>query len=675
MNWQSRSILNKAIEHLDITLATLGCILSIPLTVYLQVAIQRPIYPTVGIVTFLACLAYLIAKRKSLPSLEVRVETRPRLYLLLNILFFCLLIFSMVSLHLRADLYTRPLSYFISIALMVAVLAVELLFLPTRKSATYFALFKIILIGLSLEWSELIIFPNVVGDDPWWHQMVVSEMLGSGHMPEGYAYSKLPCFHLMIGATSLVTDLSYKMATMFSICLLQVMCDTLFIFLLGRFIHSAKAGLLAALFLIVANWHIHFGYIATPNTMAVTMIPIVIYLLFKLRREKPIASICLSAIFMAVLILTHTIGALCLAMLLFLIWLGFQIYRRLRYQAMATARIFLVAFILFTGATLSYWTFVSGHIHTLTSLAQTGFSGEYFGTLPPEEVTLPPEEVTLPPEEVTPPPEEVTPPPEAVTPPPGELPPMSVAIAQYRDSIPFAEGLFNNLGFFLFFAFAFIGCFAMFSKKMRNRYGFALVVAGLVILAINFFGIITHRGFISGRWNYFSQILLAIPVGIAFFWLGSLPRRKIGNACLVGMMAFLLSFLMIMSPAANWDNRTFSPHTIIRAAFTESELEAMGTISNIYDGEIITDLYSMRPLQFLTSNGNIHSVDKEIITQDYSDCRDSLVLIREEITRYPFGCRPGIYKLPYNLTEALRKQGFSEVYNCGSVSAFVWNGD
>lgn len=34
MNWQLKSILNKATEHLDITLAVVGRSLSIPLTIY-----------------------------------------------------------------------------------------------------------------------------------------------------------------------------------------------------------------------------------------------------------------------------------------------------------------------------------------------------------------------------------------------------------------------------------------------------------------------------------------------------------------------------------------------------------------------------------------------------------------------------------------------------------------
>ena len=45
--------------------------------------------------------------------------------------------------------------------------------------------------------------------------------------------------------------------------------------------------------------------------------------------------------------------------------------------------------------------------------------------------------------------------------------------------------------------------------------------------------------------------------------------------------------------------------------------------------------------------------------------------IREEVAHHPFKCYQGIYKQPYDPNEALAKQGFSKVYDCGSVSGFV----
>jgi hypothetical protein len=565
------------------------------------------------------------------------------MYRLLNILFFCLLTYSVAAFQLRPELYTRPLGYFIAMAAMAATLAIEILFLPLRKSAAYFALFKIIIIGLSLAWSQLLLYPGIVGDDPWLHQLFTLKILDAGHIPAGYPYSKLPAMHLLVGGTSLITGLDYKMAAMLSVSLLQVVCNILFIFLLGKFIHSAKVGLLAALLLGVADWHISFAQLAVPNSMGVVFIPIIVYLLFKLRQEKPKTSICLSALLTAVLILTHTVATVMLVMLLFSIWLGFAAYKRLLHQAVPEARIFLVPAVVLTGASLVYWIFFSGRVASLINLAQQ-FRIKFL------TIFLP-----------------------GVSPPPGGLSPLQVAVAYYQGHVvPVSEYLFNNLGFFLFCAFALIGAFVIFSRSLRTRYGFVLVIAGLIILAVSFFVMYNIQGWLIGRFNCFLQVLLAIPLGVAILWLASLPGRKIASACLVGITVLVLSFLMVMSPQSNQDNLTFSPNTIVRYAFTQSELEAMNTAANIYNGTIASD----EVYKFLESlpglDDRIVNINVDLSSRNFTDCQDKLVLIRKEIVVNPFRISLLFpFRLDYDPRQALTEQGFSRVYECGSVSGFI----
>ena len=378
----------KAINELDKTLAFLGLLFSLILTIWLAITIDRPIYITVGIFSFLACAVYLLTRRNlplsAIPSID-QIRANPWLYKVLNILFFLLLSYSILSIYLIPELYTRPLGYFISIALMAAIVAVEILFLSPNKSRIYFALFKIIILGLSLRWSQQLIFPSLVGIDPWAHQWFTLKILDAGHIPEGWGYSKLPVFHLITGAAMLITDLNYKMATMLSIGLLQVVCDTLFVFLLGRFILNAKVGLLAALLLMVANLHIVYGFWTIPNTAAVTLILPIIYLLFKIRKEKPTLAVSLSLLLMAVLILTHPIVTMCLAILLFVFWAGFQIYARLYGEKSATPVTLTIA-ILFTVAMFGYWTYVSGHLSGLARYMGEVFATELWG-IPLEVVT------------------------------------------------------------------------------------------------------------------------------------------------------------------------------------------------------------------------------------------------------------------------------------------------
>jgi hypothetical protein len=641
MGLSLKSLPGKAIDNLDVTLAALGGVLAIPLTIYFRIVIGNPIYTMGGVIVFLVCLAYLLLRRRSPTFALVQAEAAPRMYLLLNILFFCLLTYSIAAFYLRPELYTRPLGYFVALAAMAAVLAIEILFLPLRKSAAYFALFKIIVIGLNLAWSQLLIYPSLVGADPWYHQMFTLKILHAGHIPSGYhQYSQLPTMHLMIGGTMLITGLDYKMATMFSVSLLQVVCNIMFIFLLGKFIHSAKAGLLAALSVGTANYFIQFSYTPVPNTMGVVFIPIIIYLLFKLRQEKPKVSICLSVLFIAAVLLTHTVATVMLVAVLFLIWLAFELYKRLRYQAAERAWVFLVVTLVLTAAGLSYWARDPFIWRNLSDLVRAFEAALLRGFAPL----------------------------------PGNLTPLQAAVVQYQTHVvPVSEQLFNQLGLFSFYGLAFVGSFAMLGRSLRNRYGFALVIASLLILAANFFVILPFQSWLVPRINHLLQILLAIPVGTAFLWLASLPGRKIASACLIGTIVFALSFLMVMSPQLNRDNRTFSANTIVRYAFTESELQAFDTASTFYDGEIGIDGYGVRPLQLtLAPSNEISSIDDQLFSRDYGDCRDMLVMIRKEVVVNPWEISDlGPFRLDYDPRQALMKQGFSEVYDNGLVSGFV----
>jgi len=667
-------IFRKALDEPDRSLAMLGVLLATGLTVWLALNMNEVTYTVAGIVSLLACLAYLgIRGRSSVtPSPISLVEAKPSTYLLLNILFCLLFSYSIISLYLRPDLYTRPVGYFVSIALMVAILGVEILFLPSRRSCTYFALFKIILIALSLEWSQVLLFSGPVGVDPWWHQWFTTSMLDEGHIPAGELYSQFPVMHLVVGATSLITDLSYKMSTMLSICLLHVVCNTMFMFLIGKLVHSARAGLMAALLLAVANFHIWLGYWTVPNTLAATLILIIIYLLFKVKGGKPVAGMALALLSMGVLMLTHTIGALSLAILLFLFWLGFAAYHRMypkrdslpqprrfprnvlpRMKANLPINLYLP--VLFAAALMGWWRH-TGHLELLQRWSRIGFGASYFSAPPPDVPVSP-----LPPDvPVTP----VTPPPEVT---PTEL------VANWTQNIPVSEQLFVVIGILLFFGVSFIGVLYLISQRHENRYSFPAVLGGFVLLAIAFFGMCTERWILADRWVFLSQILLAIPVGAALLLLCGLSKNKLTKASLVVMLLLALSFPMIVSPTANLDNHTFLPHVTVRCAVTESEAQAMDTLLGVGVREIGTDINYQKMLIGREKDIELVQIDDSLITGNFSalDLHGSMLVIREEMVQYPIRFRYGTYQLGYDARHALTEQQFSKTYDCGSVSAFL----
>jgi hypothetical protein len=490
------------------------------------------------------------------------------------------------------------------------------------------------LLGVSLEFSQLLAFPSLVGIDSWSHQLFTLSILKAGHIPEGFAYSQLPFMHLLAGSTSLVTGLNYKMATMFSISFPQIFCDVLFTFLVGRLLFDGKIGLLGGLLLATANWHIWAGYSGLPNTIAAVIGLGIIYLLLKATKEE--SSLRMSfviLVLMGALILTHTVTAAWMSVILAVFVTAYVVYSSIYKQTrVSIKRITFGIPVLFAVGTLSWWTYVSGHMETLGQLIKSGFTAASF------------------------------------------INPMPDKVVQYMYNVPSPEQLFNNLGAFLFFSTSLIGCLYMISK-FGNSHSFAMAIGGLVTMALSFFPLLLNIQIITERWLYFSQILLALPLAITFCLLFSSMRNKVVGSLLLVALTFSLSFLMMLSSAANLDNSTFLPNTQVRDALTESELRAVQTITEIWNGTIGLDHYcsslpSGQSLSF--SMRSTQDISEEIYNKNFSGARDMLVMIRKEIVDHPFVLFQVIYKLDYDPRETIVAQGFSRVYDCGTVEGFVY---
>jgi hypothetical protein len=621
----------------DEIIALLGIALALALTIILtKIGSLGSI--TFGVLCFFAFLVYLVIRRITLPSLSLSSLSTEKcsnlVYAGLNVFFFLLLAYTVLCFGLRPDTYTTPLSYFIATAFMVAIVALEILLLPSPRWCMYFALCKIVLIGVSLEFSQQLVFPSIVGVDSWTHQLLTLSILKVGHIPEGFAYSQLPFMQLIVGSTSLVTGLDYKVATVLSISLPQVLSLVLITFLLGKLLFNSKIGLLGSLLLATANWSIWAGYSGLPNTIAPVFALGTIYLLLKVTKEESnLRTSFVILVLMGALILTHTLTAAWMSIILAIFAAAFVVHSLIYKQTLASKkRVTLVIPVFFAVGMLSWWTYVSGDINTLGELIKSGFSSSYF------------------------------------------IKPMPENVVRYLYNVPTSETIFNNLGLFLFFSISLIGCLFMISKFGNSR-SFALAIGGLVTVALAFFPSLLNMQIIVERWYYFSQILLALPLAIAICLLFLSIRSKVAGSLLLVALTFSLSFLMILSPAANMNNSTFSPNTQVRYAFTESELQAVQMITKIWNGTVGVDSYcselpSGQPLSFSTDL--TQDISEELYSMNFSVGRGRLIMIRKEIIDHPFLLFQAIYKLDYDPRETIVAQGFNRVYDCGTVQGFTY---
>lgn len=639
---------NLKLEEFDRYVAILGVTASI-IFVCCATYLNQYCYSLVGIFTLAACLFWLLIRKKaSLNFIQIHSHST---YLLIISNFFCLYIFSLLSIYFRPNLYERPLIYFILTFLMIGVVVTELFF---EKVNRQLVLFQILLIGTSISWSQLFISPNLIAIDPYWHQMFTSILINLHHIPDGYSYSMLPMFQLYIAQTSLITGLNYKLATIISVSLLQILCTIVLIYSFCTILfEDYKIGLLASLSVTVCNQQIFMCYCSIPNGFGTLLTLYILYVFLKLKPEFLLISKSLSILFMFVLILTHTIAALFTAIVLFLYWFGYNLstfipfnieilWKHLKVSPenfdnveikdlSRSSPIPLTYAILFAVSMFAYWIYSPVFEDILGETISSGFS-QYA----------------------------------MVHPPPVNL------LSGSSGAISLWEQIFNNIGTFSFFGLSFIGCFYMSSKKYRTFNTFNFAVIGLFPLFLGFSSLITKHSIIEHRWWYFAQLFLSIPFAVSILLITNSLIKNHLKPIFSSLLLIGVSFLLIMSPPANTDNHIFSPNSTTALSFTTSELQAANTVSRIYDGNIYTDDFSSDCYIYgYRFNPNDISLGTYLDMKNLSALRNHLLLLRRDILDgKPFLSSSLPVRLNYDMRSLLNDQYFSKVYDCGSVEGY-----
>jgi len=283
--------------------------------------------------------------------------------------------------------------------------------------------------------------------------------------------------------------------------------------------------------------------------------------------------------------------------------------------------------ILFAVGMFGWWTYASGHMSTFAELIRWGFRVEQWAP--------------------------------------------SQAAEAYESKIPYSEYLLDILGFLLFYTFAVIGSLSMLSPGSRHKYGFALVLGGLVLVAIAFFSIpLGLTGTLPRRWFSYSQLIMAIPTALGLISVSSLFRNRLISRALLSVSILAMCFLMTTNSRADFDNAIYTKDLTVRDALTSSELRGMDTLSAIWEGRVagtqvdISYLLDNKGMSVVTTFGS------QLYTKDFSESIDAMIVIREEIVVHPLYSQ-GRLRLDYDPREVLTEEGFSRVYDCGSVTAFL----
>jgi len=618
-------------SNIDSLLAKLTLALSLFLITYM-LYINNLLYLIAGILLLICCASWLIIRRNN-PSLQLIWNLNQRTFSILSVIFFIIYSISLTSVAYRSDNYVRPYDYFFLIIIMATILSIQACSRP--EGQIRILLCQTIMLGLNLLITQIIIYPSVLGSDPWYHQSFTREIIQSGFIPKDSLYSLLPIFHIDIASTSLLVDIDYRFVSIIAISIPQIIIITLLIYKIGSMLINIQTGLVASIFAIFSNYNFIMTYWLIPNTLGIIFIIILIFLLIKTESIKSIRFTCLIILIMLILVMTHTIASVCMA-IIFIVWIISTKFFSKRIATMNKPSITFGLVILFFAIMLSWWIYASGSISKVSELIKWGFNIDFF--TPASNY-------------------------------------YDAFFNNYIASIPMEERLFSNIGIYIFLIPSIVGYLYILScKKARlSHYSFAL--AGLVLIVIPFTAIYLGLFVIQERWFAIAQLMSAIPFTILIFLIVNRLKGWNAQIAMISGVTFLIVCLMIMSPVANMDSPLLSTNTSVRSAYSISELQAASFLAEKVEGNISSDFdYATRSTSVLKTEygftrNNVISLDDSLLNgRLFKD--GSIIIIRDEITKHPFNILGQPYKLDYDIYKELLDSNFFRVYQNKMVSMY-----
>ncbi|HII92055.1 MAG TPA: hypothetical protein HA262_07795 [Methanosarcina sp.] len=583
---------------------------------------------------FFASLIYLLLKEKLLKGNEIfQLQTAGWLAYINNISFFFIISLNLWILY--TNLYTRPLSYFILVAMACVSITFEILHSNEKTLESGFILFKILVVGLLLYGGIYYEFADIYGVDTYLHNAEISIYIAAGHVvldaPQGTfnAYYYFPIFHILASVTSILTGLNVY-NSIFSSVTFPYIFSSVFVFLIGKKLVNSKVGLLAALMLVFGNYRITYGAAPIPMSLGSIFFVEILYLLLT-NVSKPTYNKSIVIFLLAILALTHTIAAFIMLVTITSLYFWNKINSRLEGFNVTDSKIFLNTVGMFGVMLLAYWMY---------AIADPGrSSATFFDQIMScfhHALTYDAEFATSVSEKVSP-----------------------------YVSTSYFEYLLDHLGYILFLGTGIVGTYTWAGDKNGSKSSLSLTMI-VLFAALYGFSLMGMRTIIPSRWFIFAYVILALVSASGILRMATLIKNKF-NVVTVLMIIFLMSFFMVTSTISNGDNPLYNKLSSQRLGHTKSELQGAETIEKMCDG-------------ILTPSGEtiLKSIDPDMVSPDYSFTGDrgKLYVLDNDAFRIPIvlgKVSQGIYYpviLDYSFKVKFELNS-SKIYNNGEVYGYL----
>lgn len=625
--------LNYYLNDVDKYLALAGIILGIIAAVVLLFVNDKLVPAPVSVAIF--SFLYLLNRDYNITELS-KVYLSNNKSKILFIAIFILINLSTISFIFRPELYSRPLTYFVLISVVSGLLAVTIFYLPLKKKYEYLAMFSILLIGFSLRIIPQLLFPDLVGIDPWRHQQTVNSIMDIGHIVDGFVYSRLPTMHLCITATSFLTGLNYKWSSVVSVMIPQII-SLIIVYLIGYKLFNPKIGLIAALILSLSANYISLGFWIHPTAFALILSTFLFYFLIRDESESRINKSIL-ILFAFLIIATHMQVPLAIIIALIAFYLGKIVYNKILagnlesisfdkiqmdLESISSNKITVGFIVLFAVIMYSWWIYVANNMETPTKFISMALQYD-----------------------------------------PSQMGEMTVSTVKTT----YNEYILNIMPYLFFYGFSILGCFYAISKKSNSDY-LAITFSGVALLAMPFILLETNMaGFLAERWIYSAQLLMSITVAVGVTLIFKITQNSTWNSLALKSIFIIIlissfAFVNVTNPSANNDNNELSKNYVKRSSPTLAELQSINTIRTINgNNTIYTDLLNTLPF-----NDKIH-VKEFSLELKKKKFPYGVFILRSIIKSQPIHQLDIDYD-PFN--EFSIRHNFERIYDSGSEIAFL----
>ncbi|MFC1912773.1 hypothetical protein ACFLX7_01055 [Chloroflexota bacterium] len=548
--------------------------------------------PAKGIALILASVGYLLI-RKRIPS-NLKMATSPSLLgkssvsLILNILFLIAFSYTLITVA-SSKVYSIPITYFISTAVVCLIITLDIFSMPSEKTAyTKIILLKIIALSLLLIWIPYYKFLNM-GVDPWYHMQFIREVLIESHIPSiGHQYYKdFAAMHLIVAGVKIITGLAIKNSMMFigSIGVISLLTT----FCLGKILFNEKVGLLAALFLGFSNDFIFWGYYVIPMSLGISLVMVLIYLVIKGTIASPgLATKFLFLVLALVLVYTHTIATLVFLIMITSLYLSNRLSHT---RAKRRLPVFLsYSTLFFFGVVVTaYWLYISGFlVQTVVPTIARAFS------FPAYEFAYP------------------------------NLP------------VNITPILLNSIGLMFLMGFGAVAVLYYWNHRHDYQAFLMLIAAGFGPAIFIYSASLTGQDSIllPDRWEVFILVPLSMVAASGVFLVYHSFRSQLLKILSLILIVLILSFSMISTSLYGHSNPLRDKDRSVRGFFFDSEIVAAEAITNYYEGEITSDLFYITYLE-ATHDKEVDSIYYSFLSSDEPEVTNAIV-VRKYILNYIF---------------------------------------